>query len=522
MNTRSHIQSPTFSRALTTAFKRYASRPAVGHQGVTWTFAQLERRITELAGGLQRAGLKPGDPVGMLGRNTLDYAALQLALPLFGMPFMSLYELEGTQSHLGQIEYGQLRAVVIDPDTAPGRLEELAPALGKDVMLLSLTSAESVPSLSQLAASAAPVPVVPSNNPDQIVELGLTGGTTGTAKAVVDTESVYINQAVIHAANWELPRDPRMLLSTPLSHAIASVGIKTVLLLGGSVVLQSQFSPPDVLAAVESERINSVLLVPSAIYRLLDCEDIARRDLSSLELLLYGGSPMSPDRAAEAIDRLGAVLQQQYGGRENKTVTVLGKRDHDPARPDLLASAGTACLGVELVIMDASMNELPPGEMGEICTRSPANPPGYWNRPEDTAELHKGGWVHSGDLGVMDESGYVTVKDRIKQVIISGGHNVVSRDVEDAIAAHPGIAAVAVFGVPDPQWGEAVKAAVSLRPDAAVTDVEIMEFVRARMGSVNTPKSVDIHPELPLTTAGKIDKKQLRQPYWEGQLRSVG
>jgi fatty-acyl-CoA synthase len=496
MNTRSRIQSPTFSRALMTAFKRYASRPAVAHQGVTWTFAELERRITELGGGLQRAGLKPGDPVGMLGRNTLDYAALQLALPLLGMPFMSLYELEGTQSHLAQIEYGQLRAVVIDPDTVPGRLEELA--------------------------ASAPVPLMPSNDPDRIVELGLTGGTTGTAKAVVDTESVYINQAVIHAANWELPRDPRMLISTPLSHAIASVGIKTVLLLGGSVVLQSQFSPPDVLEAVERERINSLLLVPSAIYRILDCEDIVRRDLSSLELLLYGGSPMSPDRAAEAIDRLGAVLQQQYGGRENKTVTVLGKRDHDPARPDLLASAGTACLGVELVIMDAEMNPLPPGEMGEICTRSPASPPGYWNKPEDTAELHVGGWVHSGDLGVMDESGYVTVKDRIKQVIISGGHNVVSRDVEDAIAAHPGVAAVAVFGVPDPQWGEAVKAAVSLRPDAAVTDVEIMEFVRARMGPVNTPKSVDIHSDLPLTTAGKIDKKQLRQPYWKGHQRSVG
>jgi fatty-acyl-CoA synthase len=522
MDTHAATLRPGFRRAFARALKLYADRPALSHDGTTWTYAQLERRIAEICGALAQGGLRTGDGVGLLGRNSLDYAALQLAIPMAGMHFMSLYELEGHQSHVAQIEYGELRAVLVDTVTVPDRFDNLSGALGDSVSFLEMGEGRTKGTLGGLIAASSPFTPHIVDDPDLVVELGLTGGTTGTAKAVIDTDSVYINQAVIHAANWGLPQVPRVLVSTPLSHAIASVGLKTVLLLGGSIVLQSQFDAEEVLATIESERINSMFLVPSAIYRLLDSDDVAKRDLRSMEAMIYGGSPMSPDRAAEAIDRFGQVLVQQYGGRENKTVTVLGKKDHDPARPDLLASAGLPCLGVDLVIMDPDMNPLPAGEMGEICTRSPANPPGYWKRPEATAELHEGGWVHSGDLGVMNEQGYVTIKDRIKQVIISGGHNIVSRDVEDAIAAHPAIAAVAVFGIPDPRWGEAVKAAIEIRPHAQVEESELAEFVRERVGPVNTPKSFDFHPQLPLTTAGKVDKKQLRQPYWEGQARSVG
>jgi fatty-acyl-CoA synthase len=314
-----------------------------------------------------------------------------------------------------------------------------------------------------------------------------------------------------------------MLISTPLSHGIGSVALKTVLLLGGSCVLQPRFDPDRVLQTVEAERISSLLLVPTSVYRILDSSEIGRRDTSSLECLLYGGSPMSPDRAGEAIDRFGRVLVQQYGSREAKVVAILGRDDHDPTDSAVMSSAGRQCLGVNLQVLDADLRPVPIGEVGEICTRSPASVPGYWRRDDESRELLRGGWVHSGDLAVADERGFVTIKDRIKQVIISGGHNVVPREVEDALAAHPDVALAAVFGVPDANWGEAVQAVVVPRPGAATIDTaDLRQFVKDRVGSVNAPKNIEVRGELPLTTAGKVDKPALRRPYWKDQSRDVG
>ncbi|NGP07408.1 AMP-binding protein [Rhodococcus sp. 14C212] len=515
-------REPGYRSRLIASLRRYAERPALRDGSVEWSYAQLEQRLRELCAGLAQAGLRRGDGVGLLGRNTLDYAALQLAVPLTGMYFMSLYELESTQQHVAQVEYGELRAVVVDPVNSPGRAGELAQALGPDFPILTLGPAEAGQDIFALAARGRLERLRVDPDPVQILELGLTGGTTGAPKAIVDNDTTYMNQSLIHVANYELPDYPRMLLSTPLSHGIGRVALKTMLLLGGSVVLQPKFDEERVLATVERERVNSLLLVPSQIYQLLDCDDLDKRDLSSLETLLYGGSPMAPARVRQALERFGRVLVQQYGGQEAKVVSTLSKVDHDPDRPHLLGSAGQPCIGVELAIMDPDMRILPAGEMGEICTRSPASVPCYWKNEEETKALHRGGWVHSGDLGVMDDRGYVTLKDRLKQIIISGGHNVVPRDIEDALVSHPGIRSAAVFGVPDPRWGESVKAVVVVRSGAAVVETELMEFVKSRLGPVNTPKSIDFVPELPLTTAGKVDKKQLRRPYWEDHDRSVG
>jgi fatty-acyl-CoA synthase len=515
-------REPGYRSRLIGALRRYAERPVLSDGSSQWTYAQLEQRLRELCAGLARAGLRPGDGIGLLGRNTLDYAALQLAVPLSDMYFMSLYELESTQQHVGQVEYGELRAVVVDPVNCPGRAGELADALGADFPVLTLGPAEAGQDIFKLAAQGTLSALTVDSNPNQMMELGLTGGTTGAPKAIVDTDTVYLNQALIHVANYELPKDPSMLLSTPLSHGIGRVALKTMLLLGGNMVLQHKFDEHMVLETIERERSNSLLLVPSQIYRLLDCDDIDRRDVSSLQTLLYGGSPMAPDRVRQAVERFGQVLVQQYGGQEAKVVSTLSKADHDPARPDLLGSAGQPCIGVELAILDPDLRILHPGEVGEICTRSPASVPRYWKNEEETAALHRGGWVHSGDLGVMDERGYVTIRDRLKQIIISGGHNIVPRDIEDALVSHPAVRDAAAFGVPDPRWGEAVKAAVVVRSGVTVAESELMDFVKAKLGSVNTPKSIDFMTELPLTTAGKLDKKQLRKPYWEGQERSVG
>ena len=515
------FQLPSFRSRLAGALRRYRDSPALSDGDAEWTYGQLEHRILEFIAGLRGAGLNVGDGVGILGRNTMDYAVLQLAIPMAGMYFMSLYELESTEQHLGQIDYGDLRAVVIDPVNAPGRAEELSVELSGEVQVLTLGPALAGTDIFALASRVGIKAFDLDRDPSRIMELGLTGGTTGASKAVIDTDNVYINQALIHAANYELPLEPRMLLSTPLSHGIGSVALKTVLLLGGSAVLQPRFDEQQVLETIERERINSLLLVPSSIYRILDCDDIGRRDLTSLETLLSGGSPMSPDRVAEAIDRFGQVLVQQYGGREAKVVTTLSKRDHDPKRPDLLGSAGQPCVGVELEVLDHDLNPVEPGEMGEICTRSPASVPGYWRNPDETEQLQRGGWMHSGDLGVVDDRGYVTIKDRLKQIIISGGHNVIPRDVEDVLASHPGIRDVAVFGVPDAQWGEAVQAVVVARAGVQVTEGELRDYVKQKLGSVNSPKSIDFLTELPHTTAGKIDKKALRKPHWEGLDRAI-
>jgi acyl-CoA synthetase (AMP-forming)/AMP-acid ligase II len=292
---------------------------------------------------------------------------------------------------------------------------------------------------------------------------------------------------------------------------------------GGTNVLLAGFQPEGFLAQVEREHVTSAALVPTMIYRILDSPAIERHDLGSLRTLVYGGSPMTTGRLREAIERFGPIFTQVYGGTEPGPVSCLRKEDHrmeDESRPSRLASAGRPFFYVDVSIQDDADTAVPGGEVGEICSRSPGQMTTYWDRVRNDEAMRRG-WVHSGDIGFLDEDGYLYIVDRKKDMIVTGGFNVFPRQIEDVLATHPAVALAVVIGVPDADWGEAVKAVVQLKPGMSVSTEELRELVRLHKGPVWTPKSVELANQIPLTAQGKPDKKAVRAPYWTGQDRLV-
>jgi fatty-acyl-CoA synthase len=245
-------------------------------------------------------------------------------------------------------------------------------------------------------------------------------------------------------------------------------------------------------------------------------------DFASLEMILYGGSPIAPDRLAEAVARYGPVFLQLYGQVEApQAVTTLQPEDHDPSRPHLFSSCGRPTPTTEVVLLGDDGTEVATGEIGELCVRGRIVMDGYWKRPEETRQALSDGWLHTGDLARIDEEGYLYIVDRKKDMIITGGFNVFSREVEDVLMSHPEVTAAAVIGLPNPQWGETVVAIVVPKPGASPTESQLREFVRAAKGPVHAPKQVIMAESLPLTGLGKPDKKQIRETYWSGLDRRV-
>jgi fatty-acyl-CoA synthase len=258
------------------------------------------------------------------------------------------------------------------------------------------------------------------------------------------------------------------------------------------------------------------------IYTLLDHARTRTIDFSHLHCLTYGAAPMTPARIREAMNVFGPVLVQGYGQTEApNTLLTLTREDHLSPDDRRLASAGRPYPGITLAVLDAEDQPVRQGEVGEICVRGSLVMSGYWKQPEQTAEALRNGWLHTGDMAWQDEEGYFYIVDRKKDMIISGGFNVYPKEIENVIASHDAVAAVAVIGVPDPKWGEAVKAVVVLRPDASVDAAQLIALVRERKGPVAAPKSVDFVEGLPLTALGKPDKKALRARYWGGRDRAI-
>jgi fatty-acyl-CoA synthase len=239
-------------------------------------------------------------------------------------------------------------------------------------------------------------------------------------------------------------------------------------------------------------------------------------------LLLYGASAMSPSRLVEGIERIGPVFSQLYGQTECYPVSVLRKSDHDPKLPELFLSCGFPVTACEVKILDDDNREVASGEAGEICVRAPHVMVEYWKRPEQTVETLKNGWLHTGDIARADERGYMFILDRKKDMIVSGGFNIFPREVEDVLSQHADVGMVAVVGVPDHKWGEAVTAVVVARAGARPNADELIELVKQRKGSAHAPKQINFVSELPMTSLGKVDKKLLRAGFWAGRDRMVG
>ena len=314
-----------------------------------------------------------------------------------------------------------------------------------------------------------------------------------------------------------------VILAMPYGH-IAGVGTATgAILAGQELIVHAEFDPALTIADVERYRVKWLFLVPAALRIMLAHPAAGRADFSSVRGLTYGASPIPLDLLREGVERLGCAFAQLYGLTETwGTVVSLAPEDHGPGKEALMRSAGRALPGVELRILGEDGAALPPGETGEVAIRAESVMLGYHGKPEETARvLDADGWFRTGDAGMLDANGYLYIQDRIKDMIITGGENVYPAEVESALYGHPDISDVAVIGVPDEKWGEAVKAVVVPRDGAALGEEDVIAYAKERIAGFKAPKSVDFIAELPRNPSGKILRRALREPYWQGRERQV-
>ncbi|SEO86527.1 AMP-binding protein [Trujillonella endophytica] len=507
---------------LVTALGRDPNRPAVYLGDEVLTAGQLAERTSRYAQAYESRGVTPGSGVAMLSVNRPEVLYAMGAYMTVGARNTSLHPLGSLDDHAYVLADAGIETLVFDPGFAEraAQLQERVPTLRR---LLSFGPCAVGEDLVALASTFRPRPLVaPELDAESPSSIGYTGGTTGAPKGVIGTYRSSAAMVQIMSTEWQWPDPLRHLICTPLSHAGATFYIP-VLLRGGSLVVLPKFDAGAVLEAIEAHRITSVFLVPSMLYALLDHPRFADTDLSSLETVFYGASPISPTRLQEAIRAIGPVFFQFYGQTEApQTLFVMRKEEHDPDDLARLASCGRPVPWVHVALLDDQGRAVRRGEPGEICVRGPLVMKGYWNKPEETAAALAGGWLHTGDVAREDEQGFFTIVDRTKDMIVTGGFNVFPREIEDVLSTHPAVAAAAVIGVPDETWGEAVKAVVVLRPGADVAVEELIALVRERKGPHHAPKSVDVVDSIPLTAVGKPDKKVLRGRYWGGAGRQVG
>lgn len=504
------------------AMERFADREAfvLGDQRVS--YGQAADTISRIVRLLAARGVGPGRAVAALSPNMPEAWLVQAAAWLLGTTYTGLHPLGSLGDHAYVCEDAGIAVLVVHPKFAEtgAALAERCPGIGR---LLTLGPAEVGEDLLALVESvpAGRLERGPAGEEDT-AWLQYTGGTTGTPKGVMVPHRALVAQTYSLTCSWGLPETPRFLLTSPITHA-GSLPILPTLCRGGTVVLQQSFDPEAWLDTVMGERINYAFVVPTMLYAMLDQASPRRHDLSSLETILYGAAPMAPARIGEALAELGPVLMQGYGQTECLGMcTSLRKDEHDPERrAGLLASCGRAVAGARVEVLGEAGAVLGPGQVGEVCVRSPVVMTGYRNRPEETAGALADGWLHTGDLAVRDEEGFFYLVDRKKDVIVSGAFNVYPREIEDVISRCAGVSAVAVIGVPDGRWGEAVTAFVAARPGQHVDQDEIRKTVRERKGAHQTPKTIHVVDELPKTAAGKIDKKALRRPYWGEGTRQI-
>jgi fatty-acyl-CoA synthase len=368
--------------------------------------------------------------------------------------------------------------------------------------------------------SAGSVTMKDLSDPFAIMGCTFTGGTTGEPKMITARHRRFASGNLAFNANFELAPVPRVLATGPITHVTGSLLFPTFMR-GGSVRMLTGFNPEEVVRTIEREKINTTLMVPTMIYTLLDSTALQGADVSSLDTVLYSASPMSPSRLVEAVDRLGPVFAQLYAQTEIGPITYMPKADHDPNRSERFGACGFPVPECEVCLLDEEGNEVPAGEAGEICARAPYAFEGYHGNDEATAEALKDGWVHTGDIARMDEEGRLFIVDRKKDMIVSGGFNIYPREVEDAISTLREVSSCAIIGEPHQRWGEAVCAYVVLKPGANLSAEAVMQRVKEVKGSVHAPKEVRFVDDLPMTAAGKIDKKPLRAKAWSGADRRV-
>lgn len=517
----------TIGELLDKAVGHHRGRVAVKHGDRAITYGELGADVNRLANVLLGLGLGHGDRVALLMWNCPEYVVCDFGVARAGLVKVPLNHLLTRDDVLFRIQDSEAAAVVCDEAFAP-MVEELAAQCPSLKHRICITEGRPAPAgftpFEALLAQAASRPPSVAVSPDDLVGIMYTGGTTGRSKGVMHTHASVIAIGYSEIIEMDIGRHEVMLQLAPLPHATQFM-LLPGLLRGGTHVIMRKFDPDELLRVVERERVSWTFLVPTMIYMLLDDPGLSRYDHGSLRTIIYGAAPMSPDKLERALDRLGPVFLQVYAQMEvANQATTLTKEDHLEALAKArhrLASCGRPIVMAQVRLVDEEDADVPPGAPGEILIRGPHMMRGYWRRPEETASTMRGGWIHTADIARADGDGYIYIVDRAKDMIISGGMNVYSVEVENALMQHPAVREACVIGAPDDKWGEAVSAFVVVREGAALGAEELAGFCSRTLAAYCRPKRIEFVAEIPKTPYGKMDKKAIRQRYWTGQERQV-
>jgi acyl-CoA synthetase (AMP-forming)/AMP-acid ligase II len=514
-----HSELMTFDAFITHWSKERSDQIALSEDDRIWTYAQIDDRTARVVSVLTSMGLCKGDRIVWIGKNsdlyfTLFYGAARLGIVMVPVgwrlaPAEWAYIIKDTDA----------KAVFCGDgfDDVPSAVETHIRA---DIDFVTASKA------CDDITRAIRTDFIPSGPGDAVLQL-YTSGTTGNPKgAVLSNRNLFalrLNKRDGSVPYLELDDDDVILIAMPCAH-IGGTGLGIMALASGiQGHILSEFTPDGFFDAVETNGVTRLFIVPAALQMLINHPRCSSVDYSNLRYILYGAAPIPLELLRQCISMFGSQFVQVYGMTETTgTIIILPPQDHDPAGNARMRSAGIALPGVELKIADEDGNELPIGEVGELMTRSSNNMIGYWKLPSETqSTMSEEGWIRTGDAAYMDADRYVFIHDRVKDMIISGGENVYPAQVESAIYGHPDILEVAVIGIPDALWGEAVKAVCVAKPGHQIDTESVITWTRERLAGFKVPKSVDIVSCLPRNASGKILRKDLRAPYWQGYDRQV-
>ncbi|MCC3305183.1 class I adenylate-forming enzyme family protein [Sneathiella sp. HT1-7] len=492
---------------------------------ISRSYAEVQERNYRIANALIRLGVKPQVKGAVFSSNAVPAFECCLGMLRAGIVWVPLNAKNEVKENAYILDNCDVEILFYHSEfeEKAGKFAKLCPKI-QHLICIDKSGGRGVYLEDWIEGEESNDPDIPSDQ-DTLASIFSSGGTTGLPKGVLWTNRIWDAMITAFYTTMPMKKPPVHLVVAPMSHAAGVLAILSMAN-GGTQVILPQFDAEMVAKTIESEGVTHLFLPPTAIYMLLAYPDVKKFDYSSLEHFIYAAAPMSVDKLKECLDIFGPVMSQSFGQAEAPMFcTYLSPQDHlvigSNTKEKRLASCGRQTLQTRVRIMDDEGNILPPNERGEIVVQGNLVMTGYYKNPEATEEVSTFGWHHTGDIGYIDEDGYVYIVDRKKDMIITGGFNVYPSEIEQVIWGHPSVQDCAVIGAPDEKWGEAVKAVIELKAGCTLEEEEIISLCKKTLGSVKAPKSVEIWKSLPRTPVGKVRKKDIRASFWTNKERAI-